>query len=31
MPVFILDIIYLGIGAVAFAATALYLEACTNL
>jgi len=31
MPVFVLDIVYVAIGAAAFVATALYLEACVNL
>jgi len=31
MPVFILDIIFVVIGAAAFAGTALYLSACANL
>lgn len=31
MPVFLLDLIYVAIGVVAFAMTALYLSACKNM
>jgi hypothetical protein len=31
MPVFILDLVFVAVGAAAFAGTALYLSACASL
>jgi hypothetical protein len=31
MPTFVFDFVFVAIGAAAFTATALYLEACVNL